>query len=232
MKDNENGADLKPEKKSLPLIIGDQNLNWEKQYILGREVKSLAGVSENVDVELFLAIEQPWEDELIADEDKVDLARPGIEKFYLKNILLLTINGTRYKWYEQYITGKQLKEVANISLDDEIYLSITKPWNDELIKNETIVDLARPEIEHFYSKEVTVEVKIVVNGREKSWIKKTISFEEIIVLAEGNVNNGNKAYTVTFLKGPKQNSEGEMGKGDVVYVSNKMIFNATATDKS
>jgi len=83
-----------------------------------------------------------------------------------------------------------------------------------------------------FPKKHEISFVIIVNGREKSWGKRTISFEEVVGLAEGNSNDGNKAYTVTYLKGPKQNQEGEMAKGDVVYVINKMIFNATATDKS
>ncbi|WGQ11868.1 multiubiquitin domain-containing protein [Pedobacter gandavensis] len=230
MKDTEKGADLTTASKSLPLIIEGKNFDWGKQYITGREVRDLVNASE--EVELFLAIKKPWEDELILDEDRVDLARPGIEKFFFKDILLLTINDKKYKWYEQYITGKQLKELAQISLEDVLYLSIKKPWKDELIDNETSVDLARPGIEHFFSKQVDREIMIIVNGKLKSWNKRKISFEEVISLAEGNASSEQKAYTVTYLKGPKQNSEGEMAKGDIVFVTDKMIFNATPTDKS
>ena len=230
MKDTEKGADLTTANKSLPLIIGNQNYDWGKQYITGREVRNLVTASD--EVELFLAIKKPWEDEVIADNDKVDLARPGIERFFFRDILFLTINGGKYKWYEQYVTGKQLKELAGIPLDDDLYLSIKKPWEDELICNETNVDLARPGIEHFFSKEIDKDIIIIVNSRDKPWSKKTISFDEVINLKDGNVNNGNKAYTVTYTDGPKQNPSGELAKGDNVFVKNKMKFYATATDKS
>lgn len=74
---------------------------------------------------------------------------------------------------------------------------------------------------------------LIVNGREKIWNKKQISFEEVVVLAFGSYdNNPNKVYTVTYDRGPHQNPEGTMVYGDIVFIKNKMIFNVTATDKS
>lgn len=229
MKEKEKGAVLTNANKSLSLIIEDKNLDWEQQYITGKQVKDLVKAPE--EMELFLAIKKPWEDELILNEDQVDLARPGIERFYFKKILLLTINDRKYKWYDQYITGKQLKHLAEIPFEDDLFLSIKKPWEDELIDNDTTVNLARPGIEHFFSKQVDREVIIQVNGRDKPWDKKTISFDEVIILKDG-ANNGNKAYSVTYKDGPKQNPSGELAKGDQVFVKNKMKFYVTATDKS
>lgn len=230
MKDTEKGADLSTASKTLPLIIESRSFDWGKQYITGREVRHLVNAPD--EAELFLAIKKPWVDEVIADDDKVDLARPGIERFFFKNILVLTINGEKYKWYEQYISGKQLKELACIPSDDDLYLSIKKPWEDELIANDTTVDLARPGIEHFFSNDTDKDVIIIVNGRDKSWNKRKISFEQVIQLKDGNGGNGNKAYTVTYTNGPQQNPSGELAKGDKVFVQDKMKFYATATDKS
>jgi hypothetical protein len=54
-----------------------------------------------------------------------------------------------------------------------------------------------------------------------------------VVLAFGTYDsNSAKVYTVTYDRGPNQNQEGSMVKGDVVFVKDKMIFNVTATDKS
>ncbi len=75
--------------------------------------------------------------------------------------------------------------------------------------------------------------KLIVNGREKQWAEKTITFEQVVILAFGSYdNNQNKVYTVTYDRGPHENPEGSMVKGDSVLIKNKMIFNVTATDKS
>lgn len=78
-----------------------------------------------------------------------------------------------------------------------------------------------------------VEVTIIVNGTPKKWDQKKISFREVILLAYGTFNeNPTIVYTVAYEDGPKQNPEGSMIKGKEVFVQNKMIFHATATDKS
>ena len=74
---------------------------------------------------------------------------------------------------------------------------------------------------------------LIVNGREKPWMEKTITFEQVVVLAFGSYDpNPNKVYTVTYDKGPHENPEGTIVKGDTVFTKNKMIFNVTCTDKS
>lgn len=147
--------------------------------------------------------------------------------------LKFTVNGHSYEWSKQYITGNEIREIAQIDPKQELFLSIRGPWTDEEIFGDTRVNLARPEIEHFYSKDKDRQTIIIVNGKEKPWEKTIISFEEVVILAFEHINsNPDICYTVTYDKGPRENREGMMVKGDQVHVKNKMIFNATATDKS
>lgn len=149
-----------------------------------------------------------------------------------KHVLRLTINSMHYEWHHEYITGVQLRKLGNIPHDNEVFLVI-KDWPDEPVPNEKEVNLARPGIEHFYSKEKCIEVIIIVNGEPKKWGKKKISFKEVIILAFGSYDeNPNIAYTVAYEDGPKENPEGSMTKETEVFVKIKMIFHATATDKS
>lgn len=77
------------------------------------------------------------------------------------------------------------------------------------------------------------KVVIIVNGSPKSWVKKEITFVEVIILAFGTyVDKLTMVYTVAYEDGPKQNPEGSLIKGKAVFVKKKMIFHATATDKS
>ena len=151
-----------------------------------------------------------------------------------KHELRLIIDGKHHEWNEQYITGVQVRKLGNIPIENEIFLAIKKPWEDEPIQDDSKTDLARPGVEHFYSiKPIELPIVIIVNGRERSWDKHLISFEEVVKLAFDNyVDNGNTLYTVTYKRGPEQNPEGTMVKGDRVFVKHKMIFNVTSTDKS
>jgi hypothetical protein len=215
----------------LPLTIQGKQFKWDEQYITGAQIKELGQLPG--DSELFLSIGDPWRDELVTDLDKVDLARPGLEQFFIKKNLKYTINGKEFETGKQYIRGLQIRKQGEIKEGDLIFLAVERPWDDELITDEEWVDLARPGKEHFISKEDKCDIIIIVNGREKIWKEKIISFEQVVVLAfENYVDNGRTIYTVTYKRGPQQNPEGSMVKGDIVHVKNKMIFNATATDKS
>lgn len=150
-----------------------------------------------------------------------------------KKSLHLVINGVKHEWFEQYITGAEIRKLGSISEQEQIFLMIEEPWQDEPVGNDTKVDLARPGLEHFSSKEHPREIAIIVNSREKKWDKRQISFREVIELAFGTyVDKPTMVYTVAYEDGPRQNAEGSMLRGNVVFVKNQMIFHATATDKS
>lgn len=215
----------------LILNVEGKEYEWPHQFITGAEIKKLAGIPP--EEELYLTVADPWDDESIGDDSKVDLARPEIENFIVKRKLTFTINKKPFTWDKQYITGKQIRELGKIDAEDEIYLDNEGPYENELITDITRVNLGRPGTEHFISKETDSHVILIVNGRQKPWEKRRIGFEEIVVLAFGTYNNNPKVvYTVTYDNGPHQNPEGSMTKGDIVRVKNKMVFNATATDKS
>lgn len=77
------------------------------------------------------------------------------------------------------------------------------------------------------------EFTIIVNAREKLWFHKSISFEQVVVLAFGLVeNNISTTYTVTYKKGDNNKPEGIIVKGDEVKVKDGIRFNVTQTNRS
>lgn len=150
-----------------------------------------------------------------------------------KKALDFTINGQKHQSLEQYITGAEIRKIGGIPELEDIFLKVEKGWEDEQIQDDTRVDLARFEVEHFYSEPKHKQVTIWVAGEPRDWDKKKITFKEVIVLAYGEyIDRPTMIYTVAFEDGPKQNPEGSMVKGQAVFVKDKMIFHATATDKS
>ncbi|MFD0940189.1 multiubiquitin domain-containing protein [Pedobacter boryungensis] len=175
----EKGAD---KNEMLPFIVDGVKYYSSEQYITNAQIRKIAGAPEDsLESKLFLAVQRPWEDELIENEP-VNLARPEIEHFYIKNILQLVINGKHFVWDKQYITGKEIKELGGISLEDELYLSIRKPWEDELVENHEEINLARPGIEHFVSKSKK-HVKLIIQTPKGKWENSfllTITVQELI----------------------------------------------------
>jgi hypothetical protein len=158
--------------------------------------------------------------------------KPEVQEVH---VLHLIVNETNYKWEHQFITGVQVRELGNIPKEDKLFLAIKRPWEDESVTDDSKIDLARPGIEKFYSKQHDdfEPVVIIVNGRPKDWAERRINYEQLVKLAFPNyVENEAIVYTVTYTNGPKQNEESSMVKGDVVFVKNQMIFNVTPTNRS
>jgi hypothetical protein len=129
--------------------------------------------------------------------------------------LHLMIDGKNYKWESQTITGSEIKQLGGIEPTAELFLQAKGHHEDELIHDEQQVDLTNPGIEKFYSKPKP-QVVIIVNAREQIWDKTQISYDELVMLAYGNVE-GNKAYTITYSNGPKENRKGFIVKGQSHY---------------
>jgi len=74
---------------------------------------------------------------------------------------------------------------------------------------------------------------ILVNAREKEWSDKTITYDQVIVLAFGSIlTDPNVSYSVTYKKGDNEKPEGIMVKGNEVKVKDGMRFNVTQTNRS
>lgn len=89
----------------------------------------------------------------------------------LKQPLKFVIEGKEFETFDQYKTGSELKQIADIPQDTELYLSISKPYKDELIENEKSVNLARPDIENFFVKK---KLHFSINNQPYTWYKQYI----------------------------------------------------------
>ena len=223
---------LAQKDKSVPplkfLIEGEEFFTTE-QYVLGKELKDKKSIPHSTD--LYLAIKRPYEDELIENQTKVNLARPDIEQFYVKKKLQYFINGIEYTSYKQFVTGNELRINGKIPSSHDVYLDIVDEWEDDLIEDTEFVDLAREGKEKFISK-LKEKVSVNVNGTNHLWEKEMISFIEVVQLAGHLMNNPNTAFTVAYENGDFSHPEGVLTNGKSVKVKHKMKFYVTATDKS
>ena len=226
---NDGAPNAQQSRVPLKFVIEGKEFETFDQYKTGAELKQLAGIP--LDTELFLSISRPYNDELIENEARVNLARPETEYFFVKKKLHFTINGVHYTWYKQFIRGIQIRELGNIPREDELYLDLPDGWKDDFIEDDEIVDLARPGVEHFISRAKIQGVEIIVNQSRKKYDKPQISFEEVVRLANGNYDP-NRGYTVKYSDGPKENPKGLMSKGTEVFVKHNMNFNVRSNPQS
>jgi len=100
-------------------------------------------------------------------------------------VLQLTINGRKFDWHEEYITGKQVKELGHTGDEHPLFLVIEAPWENELILDTTKVNLARPGIEAFISKakhpdSIILTIETVKGKWENVAFSKTTTVQELI----------------------------------------------------
>lgn len=216
--------------EALLFTVDGKEYKWDEQYITGEQLRTLAAApNESLESKLYLAIIRPWEDELIDSIKLVNLARPEIEHFYFKNILLLMVNGKEYSWSKEYITGAEIKTLASISAGDELLLSIRKPWEDELILNTTQVNLARPGIESFYSRKA-ITYSFFIDKKEYTTPCKELTVRQILV---DFANVSPETNVLAEKHGSGFNEFKNLDESlNLAHIRRFVIFNNTATSVS
>jgi hypothetical protein len=90
--------------------------------------------------------------------------------------LQISINGRNFETPEVFHTGQELKALAGIPPETELFLSLRRPYEDELISDEQLVDISRVEMEYFYTKK---HFKFFIDGISFDWNKPYITSEDI-----------------------------------------------------
>lgn len=213
---------------NLNIFINGKNFETQEVYLTGQQLKELAGISP--DIELYLSLRRPYQDEVITNEHLVDISRPEMEYFYTKRSLKFIINGHTFNWNKPYITAEELRSFGKV--DPELDLFNIQAL-DQPLANRARIDLEQLKSVEFISKKREFNHTLIINGRSKTWKEDLISFDQVIVAAFGKIDQSmTRAYTVTYSRGVESKPEGIMVKGNEIRVKDKMIFNVTATDKS
>ena len=113
-----------------------------------------------------------------------------------EHVLAFIIDGKKHESNLQYITGAEIRRLGQIPQDFLIYLSVKEPGQDELIKDEDKVDLARPSIEHFYSCKPNWD--FTYDQKKYDWQRQYISGNELRNLKP--IPEGYQIFLV--IKGP------------------------------
>jgi len=129
--------------------------------------------------------------------------------------LQIFINGKKFEAPDQYLTGHDLKALAGIPFETELYLSLRRPYEDELIGDDEHVDISRPETEYFYTRKL---YRFFINEIGFDWNKPYITTEEI--RSAGRVDPELDLYLAQLLDQPLTNKDRidltQSGKGQFI----------------
>ena len=143
------------------------------------------------------------------------------------------VDGLNLEWPKKVITGLAIKRLVGKDDDDIELVQELENEPDRVIEDEDEVRIGASGTEKFKTRPAKVDVKIIVNAREKKWEKKKISFDQVVKLAYPVPPAGQLiVYTVTYHNGPRVNPEGTMTDDEKVKVKDGMVFNVQYTDKS
>jgi len=144
-------------KPEFQLSINSRLYKWNHPNITGAEIRSLGNIP--IEDEIFLENAKPKEDELIPDDKKVNLARPGIESFYSKaKEVTILVNGTQHKWTKEIISFKEVIILAFGQYIDKPTMVYTVAYEDGPSQN--------PEGSMFVGQDVFVKHKMIFNASQ------------------------------------------------------------------
>jgi hypothetical protein len=188
-------------KQPLKLIIEGEEFETLDQYKTGAELKQIGGIPLNV--ELYLKIQKPFEDELIENNKSVNLARPEIENFFVKESYKFTFNGEKMTSYKKIVSGKEIFSIAGIGHPNCFVLYQKLKGHDfEKISLDEDVDLSAPGIESFITKDSETFVYTLDSEHEMT-DKKVLTAREIL---EFGAVDSEKFYLVqSFENGSEKN---------------------------
>lgn len=146
--------------------------------------------------------------------------------------LRFTVDEHMFVAPSQFLTGKQIKEMAKIPADVDLFL-VVPDYMDELIDDKKVVNMARPGVERFVARKCQ-EQEIIVNGRRMKFANCEISYDEVVRLAfpRPATQHADRGYTVVYSHGPEKNPKGILPPGAVVSVKHNMKFDVTPTHRS
>lgn len=75
------------------------------------------------------------------------------------------------------------------------------------------------------------QYNILINGNQKSWNDKTISYSQLVNLAFPPPH-GDSIFVVQYSRGPKENPEGNLVDGKEVETTSGMVFIVARTNMS
>ena len=73
---------------------------------------------------------------------------------------------------------------------------------------------------------------LIINAKPTKWDDKTISYSQVVDLAFPPPHKETEIFTVQYSRGPHDNPQGTLVKGQSVKVKSGMVFDVTRTDKS
>ena len=220
------------------ILVNDIVVPVPQQLVLATVLRSQAAISH----ELALVRDHNSPEDVVVDEGAtIDLAKGNV--FYTIRREEATTRGVckappKLAYFvddHAEITtnpdqsGRTIRELFNLDAANRLVRDYESPVDESVGLEESASFTAGPV---FFTRQATPTV-IIVNGKRRRVTTLELTFAELIRLAFAPPPSGeNICFTVTYRGGPCANPEGSLLEGQSVKITEGMVFNVTATDKS
>ncbi|MGO8758023.1 MAG: multiubiquitin domain-containing protein [Terracidiphilus sp.] len=130
-------------------------------------------------------------------------------------------------------TGEALYVLGNVPVGLELYREVGGDHEDQPVENgpETV---HLKEDEHFHSgPSKKKEITIVVNGTPHEWLKREITYAQVVTLDVPDYpQHPEITYSVKYKHGPGHKPEGTLSPGGEVMVKDGEVFSVSPTGQS
>ncbi len=233
------GRALNP-ARAFRIRFAQDNLNF--RYIevadpvpLGRQILTAAGLDALPGISLFAVLESGEFEDVRLDEP-FDLRGRGAERFVAFQTdrdYKLTVNGDQVRWGKPMISGSVLRQLAQPSDGEAVFLVVDGGQDREIDLGE-VIDLTVPGVERFITAPRGPRtIQIIVNGREIEVAQSHQTFDALVALAYPNTPPApNMTYSITYRRAASKPHSGELGQGGAIEVKNGTLINVACTVQS
>jgi len=188
------------EPRGFEIRIGDMDLNYTSHQtsdpiIVLDQLLELAGAHPNDEFDAYM-FRNDGTLERLSTDNQIDLRQAGIESFLVMRTdraFRIIVDDERYDWGMRWVSGKALRAIANVPVDQAIWHE-RRDDHDNEIGDMELVDLDASGTEKFYSRKPTWQLKIR---------RKTYSFATSLVPARDALSAAgfdlDKAYRLLIV---------------------------------
>jgi hypothetical protein len=142
------------------VCIDDIDYSINDSVVTGQQLLDLANNRPTKDFLIFQLLSNGQLEEIRLDET-TDLRKQGIEKFITfrsDRSFFFMLDGRRFQWGASFITGFQLKKLANVDPKTYAVWQETSGLEDRKIEDRDVADLTKAGVESFFTgKSTTTE---------------------------------------------------------------------------
>lgn len=219
-------------------LLNDLAVPVPKPRIPATLLRSQAGIGDELAI---VRDHNSPDDVVIRDEDTIDLAKgnvfytlrrdqvghrgrcqaPPKLAYFVDDRAEITTNPGQ--------SGRTLRELFGLDAGSPLMRDFESPTDEPIAPNDAADFFSGPV---FVSRQAVPTV-VIVNGKRRHVTAPSLTFNDLVALTFDTPPSGeNICFTITYRNGPCANPRGSLVDGQTVFLTEGMVFNVTATDKS